>query len=241
MKYAVIADIHSNRKALEAVLEAARRRQVERFYCLGDLVGYGADPGWCLTALREVAVKTVQGNHDAAVGEPEELRRLNPDARRALIWTASQLTLAEIDYLQSLPPVEEEAGIFLVHSSFQSPRNWDYIFTPEDARFSLQRLPGTLGFFGHTHRPGFFRLRGGEVSLVAGARIRLQPGDRVLINPGSVGQPRDRDPRAAFAVGDRESGTVEIVRVDYPVGEAQRKIRAAGLPVRLADRLALGR
>lgn len=241
MKYAVIADIHSNREALEAVIEAASVRKVQHFYCLGDLVGYGADPGWCLKTIREVAVKTVQGNHDAAVAEPGELVKLNQDAKQAVIWTASQLTLAEIDYLQSLPLVEEEEGISLVHSSFEFPQNWDYIFTPEDARTSLRRLSGPLGFCGHTHRPGFFRLRGEEVSLVLGDRIRLQPGDRVLVNPGSVGQPRDRDPRAAFAVGDRKEGTVEIVRVNYSVEEAQRKIRTAGFPNFLADRLAEGR
>jgi len=241
MKYAVISDVHANREALEAVLQAARRRKVDRFFCLGDLIGYGADPGWCLETLRETADRTVRGNHDTAAFEPAGLENLNENAARAVVWTVPRLSPGQLDYLRSLPLVEEEDGIALVHSSFVAPGNWDYIFTPEDARPSLGRLKGAIGFFGHSHRPGFFRLRDGRVTLVPGEKIRLEPGDRLLVNPGSVGQPRDRDSRASFAVGEREAGTVEIVRVDYPVGKAQEKIRKAGLPAWLADRLALGR
>ncbi len=241
MKYAVISDIHGNREALESVLQVARRRKVDCFFCLGDLIGYGADPGWCLEAIRETAARTVRGNHDSAAYEPGGRDKLNENAARAIAWTVSRISPGQVDFLRSLSLSGEEAGISLVHSSLVNPGNWDYIFTPEDARRSLDRLPGSLGFFGHSHRPGFFRLRGGTVSLVPGSKIRLEPGDRLLVNPGSVGQPRDRDPRAAFAVGDREAETVEIVRVDYPVERAQKKIRSAGLPVWLAERLALGR
>ncbi len=241
MKYAVISDIHGNREALESVLQTARRRRVDCIFCLGDLIGYGADPGWCLETIRETAARTVRGNHDSAVFEPGGREKLNENAARTIAWTVSRISPGQVDYLRSLALAGEEAGISLVHSSFVNPGNWDYIFTPEDARPSLDRLPGNLGFFGHSHRPGLFRLRDGTVTLVTESKIRLEPGDRLLVNPGSVGQPRDRDPRAAFAVGDREEGTVEIVRVDYPVEKAQEKIRAAGLPSWLADRLASGR
>ena len=241
MKYAVISDIHGNREALAAVLKEVRRRKVERCLCLGDLIGYGADPGWCLETVRTTAVKTVRGNHDSAAFNPGGREKLNENAARAITWTVPRLSPGQFDYLRTLPLLVEEDGIALVHSSFENPGNWDYIFSPEDAGPSLRRLTGAIGFFGHSHRPGFFRLRGEAVSLIPGKKIRLEPGDRILVNPGSVGQPRDRDPRAAFAVYDRERGSVEIVRVDYPVGKAMKKIRAAGLPDWLSARLARGR
>lgn len=241
MKYAVLSDIHGNREALEAVLEEARRRGIDRYLCLGDLVGYGADPRWCLSTLRGLEAVTVRGNHDAAAVDPRGLEKLNENAAVAMVWTIPRLDPGELDYLRGLPLLEEEEEVTLVHSSLDVPAHWDYIFTPEDARPSLRLLPGPLGFFGHSHRPGFFRLRGEEVSLLPGTKIRLETGDRLLVNPGAVGQPRDRDPRAAFAVYDPGERAIEIVRVVYPIRKAQKKIRASGLPAFLADRLARGR
>ncbi len=241
MKYAVLADIHGNREALEAVLEAVQGRGAERYLCLGDLVGYGPDPEWCIQTLQELGAATVRGNHDAAVTDPRQLKKLNDNARAAILWTAPRLPPGDLEYLRGLPLVGEEAGAVLFHGTLTDPASWKYVFTPEDARPSLGRLEGDLGFFGHSHRPGFFRLRGGEVIFSPGGKIRPAPGERVLVNPGSVGQPRDRDRRASFAVYDRETGSIEIVRVEYPVKRTQKKIRAAGLPAWLAERLVLGR
>ncbi len=240
MKYGVLSDIHANREALAAVLEEGRRREVARYLCLGDLVGYGADPEACLEMIRELGALTIRGNHDAAVADPGELDNFNPAARKAIIWTIPRLRPAEIAYLGGLPLVEAESGITLFHGSLDAPARWRYIFTAADARLSLERLPGFLGFFGHSHRPGGFRLRDGKVSFLSGSRIRIDPADRTLINPGSVGQPRDGDPRASWAVYDSDASRVEIVRVDYPVTETQEKIRSAGLPADLADRLTGG-
>ncbi len=241
MKYAVLADIHGNREALEAVLEAGRARGAERYLCPGDLVGYGPDPEWCLRTLRKLGAAAVRGNHDAAVTDFSRLKDLNDNARSAILWTAPRLRPGDLEYLRGLPLVGRAAGAVLFHGTLADPASWKYIFTPEDARPSLESLEGNLGFFGHSHRPGFFRLRGGEVSFSPGGKIRPAPGERVLVNPGSVGQPRDRDRRASFAVYDRERGEVEIVRVGYPVEKVQEKIRAAGLPDWLAVRLARGR
>jgi predicted phosphodiesterase len=241
MKYAVISDIHGNREALEAVLKEIRRRKLERCLCLGDLVGYNADPGWCLEKVRALKIPTVRGNHDAAAAVPRELENFTELARQAMEWTIPRLETEAIAFLGSLTLVRAEEGITIFHSSLEAPAGWRYIFTPDEARPSLRMLETPIGFFGHSHRPGFFRLRGRKVSFLPGGKARLESGDRLLVNPGSVGQPRDRDPRAAFAVYDRDRGSVEIVRVEYPVGKAQNKIREAGLPPRLADRLALGR
>ncbi len=241
MKYAVLSDIHGNREALESVLEAGRNRGAERYLCLGDLVGYGPDPEWCLQAIRKLGALTVRGNHDSAVTDPRELKNLNDKARAAILWSVPRLQTGDLEYLRGLPLVAEEAGAVLFHGTLADPASWNYIFTPEDARPSLNLLEGELGFFGHSHRPGFFRLRGGEVFFSPGGKIRPAADERLLVNPGSVGQPRDRDRRASFALYDRESGSIEIVRVEYPVKKVQRKIRAAGLPVWLAGRLAQGR
>ncbi len=240
MKYAVISDIHGNREALEAVLEEIRRRKVERCLCLGDLVGYNADPGWCLAKVRELEIPSVRGNHDAAAADPRELENFTELARQAMEWTIPRLEPGAIACLGNLPLVRAEEGITIFHSSLADPAGWRYIFTPDEARSSLRMLETPIGFFGHSHRPGFFRLRGRKVSFLPGATARLERGDRLLVNPGSVGQPRDRDPRAALAVYDRDRGSVEIVRVGYPVEEVQEKIRKAGLPDRLAVRLAGG-
>lgn len=241
MKYAVLSDIHGNREALEAVLETGRARGAERYLCLGDLVGYGPDPEWCLQTIRKLGAATVRGNHDSAVTDPRQLKKLNDNARAAILWTAPRLQPGDLEYLRGLPLVGEEAGAVLFHGTLADPASWNYIFTPEDALPSLNLLEGELGFFGHSHRPGFFRLRGGEVFFSPGGKIRLSPGEPLLVNPGSVGQPRDRDRRASFALYDRGSGSVEILRVEYPVKKVQSKIRAAGLPAWLADRLARGR
>lgn len=240
MKYAVISDIHGNREALEAVLEEIRRREAERCLCLGDLVGYNADPVWCLDKVRQMGIPTVRGNHDAAAADPRQLENFTELARQAMEWTIPRLEPEAVAFLGSLPLVRTEDEITIFHSSLKDPAGWRYIFTPDEARPSLRMLETPIGFFGHSHRPAFFRLRGRKVSVLPGGEARLETGDRLLVNPGSVGQPRDRDPRAAFAVYDRDRGSVEIVRVRYPAEETRKKIREAALPDRLAVRLAGG-
>ncbi|MDP8214794.1 MAG: metallophosphoesterase family protein [Candidatus Euphemobacter frigidus] len=240
MRYAILSDIHGNLEALRAVLDEARRRAVESYICLGDIVGYGANPNECLEMLLELSPATVLGNHDAAVCGREDLENFTPLAAQAIIWTRERIKLEGRAYLASLPLVRTIGNITIVHSNLSHPSDWRYIFSPGEALSSFDRLDRQACFFGHSHRPVVFRESEGWVDYVEEPIFHLVDGCRYLINVGSVGQPRDRDPRAAFAVFDQETGTVEIVRVEYPVGTAREKILDAGLPARLANRLLKG-
>ena len=240
MKYAILSDIHSNLEALQAVLSEIRRRGITNFICLGDIVGYGADPRACLEIVRGLHPGIVQGNHDYAAAAPVGLSGFNENARLALLWTREQLDPAGRAFLKSLPLTAEVSGARLVHSSLKDPGQWEYILNPRDARVSFGSLPGVLCFFGHSHRPLAYREEGGEITVEYGPRIELKEGSRYLINVGSVGQPRDRDPRAAFGIYDSAEKKVEFIRIEYPVEKAQEKILRAGLPPFLASRLAKG-
>lgn len=241
MKYALLSDIHANLEALQAVLSEISSRGITDFICLGDIVGYGADPRACLETVRGLNPRIVQGNHDYAAAGPVDLSSFNKNARLALLWTRKQLDSAGRDFLKSLPLTAEVFGATLVHSSLKDPGRWEYILNPRDARASFDLLLNEICFFGHSHRPRVYREEEGEITVEEGGRIELRAGSRYLINPGSVGQPRDRDPRASFGVYDSAEKKVEIMRIEYPVEKAQEKILRAGLPPFLASRLAVGR
>ncbi len=241
MKYAILSDIHSNLEALRVVLSEISRRGITDFICLGDIVGYGADPRACLEIVKEIQALAVLGNHDYAAAKPVDLSIFNENARLAIIWTRERLEPPGKDYLNSLPLTAEVSGVTLVHSSLNEPERWHYILNPRDARASFDSLLEPICFFGHSHRPLAYREERGEITVEYGPWIEFQDGSRYLVNVGSVGQPRDRDPRAAFGIYDQEEKNVEIVRVEYPVAKAQEKILRAGLPSFLASRLAEGR
>lgn len=240
MRYAILSDIHSNLEALQAVLSEVRRRNIQRYICLGDIVGYGADPRQCLEIVRRLNPLTVIGNHDAAACDRMSLDYFNRHARDAAIWTRGQLSPSERSYLASLPLVEKIGDIILVHSSLDFPEKWYYIFSAQEARPSFDRLTAQVCFYGHSHIPGIFRKRENRISRVVEEHITLEGNTHYLVNVGSVGQPRDGDPRASFCLLDLEARTVEIIRVEYPVEKAQEKILRAGLPPILAARLAVG-
>ena len=241
MKYAILSDIHGNLEALQAVLAEVRLHGVGGYICLGDIVGYGANPDECLETLLALDPVTVLGNHDAAVCGRADLDIFAPLAYRAIIWTMERLSPAGKEYLSTLPLVRTINGFTIVHSNLSSPSDWRYIQSPGDSYSTFAHLTGQVCFFGHSHRPGIYQKIDRWVDLIPESELRLAPGSRYLVNAGSVGQPRDRDPRASFAVYDEEEGKIEIVRVDYPVKRAQRKILAAGLPARLASRLSEGK
>ncbi len=240
MKYAILSDIHGNLEALQAVLAEARRREVSDYICLGDIVGYGADPVATLELTRELNPRIVLGNHDAITCDRADIASLVPSARRSALWTKEQLSQAERDYLASLPLTLHLGEYTLVHSSLHSPEAWHYIFKPQTAHYSFLCLENQAAFFGHTHRPAVYWEKGGDLKSGVFDELALGEDTRYLINPGSVGQPRDRDPRAAFGLFDPEERTVRLVRVEYPIKKAQEKILAAGLPSALAFRLAKG-
>jgi diadenosine tetraphosphatase ApaH/serine/threonine PP2A family protein phosphatase len=246
MRALVVSDIHGNLQALEAVLAAAGR--VDQLWNLGDAVGYGGNPNEVIGALRARAQVNVRGNHDRVCAGLTSSQGFNPVAAQAAMWTQATLTPENLQWLKAVPkgPVTTDVDAICVHGS---PIDEDhYILSMRDAWLPLQRMRAPVAFFGHTHMQGAFVQKGAdweEVQAACGAEGRselvIAEGSRVLVNPGSVGQPRDRDPRASFAVFDSEASVVTFHRVPYDVAGAQAAIRAVGLPERLAQRLESGR
>jgi diadenosine tetraphosphatase ApaH/serine/threonine PP2A family protein phosphatase len=240
MRIAVLSDVHANLPALEAVLAALG--PVDAIWHLGDIVGYGPHPDEVVDRLRQLGAVGVRGNHDAAALDLERAEWFNPDARRAIEWTAGHITPATRGWLARLPERLEIDGITLVHGSPRDP-TWEYITTPSGARANLGAFGTSHLLFGHTHLGGAFRDKDGRMEAIEaldGATLVLD-SRRVLANPGSVGQPRDGDSRASAAILDTSSSTLTWHRVAYPIAATQADIRARGLPGWLADRLAGGR
>ena len=251
MRYAVISDVHSNLEALRAVLGAIDSLGVERCICLGDVVGYNADPNECISIIKGRGIDCVMGNHDQRAVTGADLAEFNPVAREALLWTREQLTEESADFLSGLP------STLTIDDSFLAVHGWvndldSYIFSELDAAMNLKlmgALPGAppLCFFGHTHfAVSYLEEPGSGIRIETSQRIDLGRGGpghdvRALINPGSVGQPRDLDTRAAFAVYDRDSGVVTLERIEYDIETAYAKVIEAGLPRVLAERLKHGR
>ncbi len=209
--------------------------------CLGDVVGYGADPRPCLETVRRISTALVAGNHEHGCAELLDLDWFNPVARAAAVWTAAQLSDEERTYLRALPLTVQLHDAALVHASPRRPEAWEYLITPEDGFEVFAYFPGRLCFVGHSHRPGVWAQgEDGHRFLPGPQTVSLDPAHRFIVNVGSVGQPRDRDPRAAYAVWDTEASGVTIHRVPYDTVTAQEKIYRAGLPRILGERLARG-
>jgi diadenosine tetraphosphatase ApaH/serine/threonine PP2A family protein phosphatase len=244
MRIVIVADIHSNLEAFEAVLaHADTGGSIDRLWCLGDVVGYAADPSACITLLRRYPHAAVVGNHDLAAVGGLGTGDFNPMAAQAAAWTGEHLSAEEHQYLSSLPFLVVEEDFTMVHGSLRSPE-WEYLLSVDAAaeHFRLQETPYSL--VGHSHVPFVAVERDGSlpaiVPLLDGDALELGE-DRLIINPGGVGQPRDGDPRASYAVFDGDDHILTLHRVKYDLGKAQGKIREAGLPPYLAERLALGR
>jgi diadenosine tetraphosphatase ApaH/serine/threonine PP2A family protein phosphatase len=246
MRYLILSDIHANLEALDAVLAAAPRRRFDRLLVLGDIVGYGADPNDVVARVQGLRPDAmIRGNHDKVASGVESPEAFNQAARHAAMWTYNALTPANRAYLTALPPgplvIDDLVEIF--HGS---PDDEDeYIFEHIDAISALRLATRQVCFFGHTHVAVAYWLSATDFDTVAvegdETRVPIKADRRYLINPGSVGQPRDGDPRAAFAVFDSDAMEVTVFRVPYDVTGAQTKISGAGLPEGLAKRLALGR
>jgi predicted phosphodiesterase len=238
----VISDIHANDTALQAVLEAAD--SVDETWCLGDLVGYGPDPNQVLDRLRGLPrLRCIHGNHDAAILRRMELEAFNGDARTSLDWTGQVLTPENLNFLRALAPMDEVDGIAtLAHGSPRDP-TWEYVLNTLSARLNFTHFRTPYCFVGHSHIQSLFELDE-EADRVTASPSRVSQviplTRRSIANPGSVGQPRDRDPRAAYAIFDSEKRTWEARRANYDVAVVQKRIRDAGLPPRHALRLAEG-
>jgi diadenosine tetraphosphatase ApaH/serine/threonine PP2A family protein phosphatase len=243
MTYGLISDIHANLEALEAVL--GELSGVDAFLCLGDIVGYGPDPGPCVERVRQLpGLVCVAGNHDLVAVGRYDLNEFNPYAGEAIHWTRQQLSEEQESYLSSLPLTVEAAGAILVHGSL--PEEMAYVTTAWDALQCFEAFGGPLCLIGHTHVAECYVLRSAtrfpeQISLRSGGVFALDPELRYIVNPGAVGQPRDGNPAAGFGIYDTGVGTIEIRRVSYDIESVQRKMRAAGLPAYLSKRLSVGR
>jgi predicted phosphodiesterase len=246
VRYLILSDMHANWDAFETVLRRARRKRYEAVLVLGDLVGYGAAPNQVVEAVRHLGPRlfTVRGNHDKVVAGIDSGGNFNQTALTAAQWTTGRLTPGNLRYVRELPrgPLRVEDGVAICHGS---PLDEDtYVFSDVDAWEIFSRYEMPVTFFGHTHIPSLFWLEGRLLGVKAlrgtSGRIVLSPGGRYLINPGSIGQPRDRDPRASYMIYDSKKRVVSWYRIPYPISEAQARIRKAGLPNSLADRLAVG-
>ena len=246
MRLAFFADIHANRQAFAACLDAARANGAERFICLGDYVGYGADPEWTVETvmgLVEQGARAVRGNHDTAVGSSAET--MNAEAQAAIEWTRGRLSAPERKFLAELPLTRQEDDRLYLHSDASQPAKWHYVRSAADAGRSLIATDAHITFCGHIHRPALYSMSvtGKMTSFVpiSGVKVQLLPGRRWLAVLGSVGQPRDGDPAACFAMFDTVSREITYRRVPYDVDTAAARIRDNGLPSLLADRLFVGR
>jgi len=237
---AVISDIHGNLEALEAVLEDARREKVDGVVCLGDVVGYGADPNACMDAVWDVAEVRVLGNHDAAARDLRESENFNEVAREAIRWTSETLTAENQERLGSMSYEHVENATRYVHASPDDPPAWHYILTEQEAWNAFEACPENVCFVGHSHVPLRVVLRDGRLLVLTDEILTVRDEDRALINVGSVGQPRDGDWRASYALWDPERRRAIARRVEYEQERASRKILEAGLPEILARRLAIG-
>jgi predicted phosphodiesterase len=250
VRYLVLSDIHGNLEALEAVLRHSRRKHHDAVLFLGDAVGYGASPNAVVDWLRtsRAPVMAIRGNHDRVCSGLDEGEYFNQYALRAVRWTGEHLERRNLTWLQNLPegPRPVEPGLAICHGS---PVDEDaYIFSGYDAQMAFDRIPEQVVFFGHSHVPSLFSADGRDgiptlsIRLLSGTReiIPIEDGVRYLINPGSVGQPRDRDPRAAYALYDTETRRVRQYRVPYRISKARGRILKAGLPAVLGDRLFYG-
>jgi diadenosine tetraphosphatase ApaH/serine/threonine PP2A family protein phosphatase len=240
MTTAILSDIHANLDALEAVLAVLDERKPARILCLGDVVGYGASPNECCELVRRSCPVTLLGNHDAAVAGRMDYTRFNVHARTAALWTAKVLTQPHRDWLQALPLMHSYGSFACVHASPASPRAWEYVFDRYDAEPQFQYFTEPVCFIGHTHQPAAYELRDTGCAPVTSPRLRLHPERRYIVNVGSVGQPRDRDPRASVVLYHEGAGEIEFLRVPYDIESAQKKILDAELPHFLAARLATG-
>jgi predicted phosphodiesterase len=239
MKFAVLGDIHGNLEALNAVLKDARQNEVQSYACVGDIVGYNANPSECLALIRQLNTVCVCGNHDHYCSHSISLNDFHPLAANVVDWTRSRLADGDIAFLKSLRLVRLVSGFALVHSTLDMPDKWGYVFDELEAESNFNYQSTTVCFHGHTHHPAVFEKSGGVRRVEPGV-IKIILGKKYFINCGSVGQPRDGDPRASYVIYDQEAHEVVFRRVEYDFTLTQQKILDAGLPERLAQRLALG-
>jgi predicted phosphodiesterase len=240
MRFAIFGDIHANLHALQAVIDDTHEQGCTHYICIGDIVGYNAFPRECLAFVRDLDCPTVKGNHDEQVSMGETQGGLNPLAEEALDWTRNQLGENDKQWLRELRMQRLVRDFTIVHATLDTPHKWGYVTTPLDAAASFTYQHTALCFIGHTHKPIIYQ-RDHSVNSFAFETLTIEKNQKYLINVGSVGQPRDGDWRAAYAIYDTDTNEIVLRRIPYDLEAAQRAILDAGLPQKLALRLANGR
>ncbi|CAN5514855.1 metallophosphoesterase family protein [soil metagenome] len=240
MRFAIFGDIHANLHALEIVLADAKEQRCTHYVCMGDVVGYNAFPKQCLNLVRDLECPVVKGNHDEQASMLGDQEGFNALAEEAMNWTREQLAPDEKEWLRALRMQRQVRDFTIVHATLDTPHKWGYVFNQLDAAASFSYQNTSVCFIGHTHSPKAY-VRDGSVRTLALDVLSLQQGKKYLVNVGSVGQPRDGDWRAAYCVYDTASSEVNLRRLEYDLPGAQAAILAAGLPRKLAERLAVGR
>src|SRR5450432_3010797 len=240
MRFAIFGDIHANLEALQTVLADAEENGCTHRVCLGDVVGYNANPHECVEIIRGLEIPVVKGNHDEQASINEDLDGFNALAEEAINWTRNQLTEEDKEWLRNLRMVRQVRDFTIVHATLDTPHKWGYVFNQLDATASFNYQHTTICFYGHTHAPRVY-IRDNAVKGMTFDKLLIEQSKKYFINVGSVGQPRDGDWRASYCIYDMEKHSIELRRLEYDIYTAQDKIVDAGLPQRLADRLALGK
>mgnify|MGYP001596271601 CR=1 FL=1 len=242
MRYGIFSDVHSNLEALTAVLEAYKKEAIGQYLCVGDVVGYAANPNECCSLVKAIAAITIAGNHDWAVVGLFSPDYFNPLAKQAIFWTSAHLDEASRYFLESTRLVYKNEDLTLVHGTLKNPSDFDYMTDEHVAQESFAFLETAVCFIGHTHRPGvFIKDEQGRMHYQHVGSIEINLPNQYIVNVGSVGQPRDRNPKAAYAIYDTDKKEVTVKRIAYDIEATQKKIYEAGLPGFLGQRLIMGR
>lgn len=240
MRYGIISDIHGNLEAFEAVLEECRNQGVRQYFCIGDIVGYGANPAECIALNRKIKAITVAGNHDWAVCGKMKTDQFNDVAQEAVDWTQQQLSTEDLKYLNDLPLEWVNDDFQMVHGSLNHPEEFNYIMDTRDTNDTFYMMKKNLCFVGHTHKPQIYAKTGDYIALSDAQNIVTDKASTYVVNVGSVGQPRDGNRDACYAIFDPDLNEININRANYDIRKAQDKILNAGLPAVLAKRLSIG-
>lgn len=236
-KLAIISDIHANTVALDAVIADAKAHDATSFVCLGDIVGYGPKPSECVTRIQELNCVTVKGNHDLYAGDDFDLTNVNEEAKEAMLWTREKLSDVQKTWLSSLPYVRRLGRNSLVHATLDDPQSWGYVHNRFDASLQLKAQSTLICFCGHSHRPVAYEFDGESTNKLEDEVINIDYNNKYFINVGSVGQPRDGDPRPCYVIFDRTARTVTFRRIEYDIQATVAQIEASRLPNSLAQRL----
>lgn len=242
MRYGIFSDIHSNLEALDAIIGAYRKEKIDRYLCVGDVVGYASSPKECIEKIRMLAMITVAGNHDWASVNLISTDYFNPLAKEAVFWTQRNLDEEGRYFLEHLMLVYKNEDLTMVHGTLDEPGDFNYMTDGYIASRTFELLETNICFVGHTHVPGVFvKSKDGHIQYQEGSNMDIKEDNKYIINVGSVGQPRDGNPKAAYCIYDTKKRNVQIKRISYDTQTARKKIIAEGLPIFLGERLLVGR